>query len=67
MNCDVEWRLVMSGDRSILFDQDGIRLFAGAHNMLKIFRWPSVACQGSLSVSWADVSDMALSQTYLVC
>jgi len=57
----------MFGGRSILFDQDGLRLFAGTHNVLKTFSWPSATCLDSLSISWGDVADMALSQTYLVC
>jgi len=65
--CFVCLRLCSCIGRSILFDQDGVRLFAGAHNVLKVFSWPSPACQQSLSVTWADVSDMALSQPYLVC
>ena len=52
--------------RSILFDQDGIRLFAGAHNVLKVFSWPLATCLESLPVSWASVADLALTHTYLV-
>jgi len=59
--------MLLFADRSVLFDQDGIRLFAGAHNVLKIFSRPSTSAYlDSVSVNWGDVADMALSQNYLV-
>jgi len=51
----------------VLFDVDGQRLFAGTHNVLKVFSCPSAACLDSVSVSWGSVVDMARTHTYLVC
>ena len=51
---------------SVLFDVDGLRLFAGCHNVLKVFTWPTNTCVESLPINWGDVADMALTQNFLV-
>jgi len=52
--------------RTVLFDSDGCRLFAGTHNVLKVFGCPSATCLDSVSVSWGGVVDMARTCSYLV-
>ena len=58
--------VVWAGDRTVLFDVDGHRLFVGTHNVLKVFSCPSATCLDSISVSWGSVVDMARTDTYLV-
>ena len=52
--------------RSIFFHPDGLCLYSGGTNKLKVFSWEPGRCLDSLALDWGGVADIAMAQNQLV-
>lgn len=66
------FQLVTSSDgacgavRCISFSGDGECLFAGCHDLLKVYGWEPFRCYDTISTGWGRVADLAVAQTQLI-
>lgn len=49
------------------FHPDGLCLFSGGKDLLKVYGWEPSECHDSIPISWGDVADITLTQNQLVC
>ena len=52
--------------RTTLFHPDGLCLYSGGQDMLKVFGWEPLRCFDALNVGWGKVSAMAIAEKQLV-
>ena len=52
--------------RCITFHPEGLALFSGAQDSMRVYGWEPVRCYDSFSLSWGKVADMAISSSQLV-
>ena len=57
---------VLFSFRSIFFHPDGLCLYSGAVDMMKVYSWEPAACHDSVALGWSKVADMAVAQNQLV-
>ena len=48
------------------FHPDGLCLYSGAVDMMKVYSWEPAACHDSVALGWSKVADMAVAQDQLV-
>ena len=52
--------------RCIFYHPEGLCLYSGANNQLKVYGWEPSRCYDSLVLDWGMVSDIAMAQNQLV-
>ena len=52
--------------RCIAFHPDGMCLYSGSKDVLKVYGWEPIECYDTVPVAWGDVCDMSISNTQLV-
>ena len=52
--------------RCIFYHPDGLCLYSGAVDMMKVYSWEPAACHDSVALGWSKVADMAIAQNQLV-
>ena len=49
------------------FHPDGLCIYCGCENQLKVYGWEPAKCFDTLTTGWSRVSDIAIAQKQLVC
>jgi len=52
--------------RSLTFHPEGLCLYCGCENQLKVYGWEPTKCFDTLTTGWSRVSDIAIAQKQLV-
>ena len=52
--------------RTIFFHPDGLCLYSGAVDMMKVYSWEPFQCHDSVALGWSKVADVAIAQNQLV-
>ena len=57
---------VCACSRCILFHPDGMCLYSGSKDMIKVYHWEPLELYDTVPVPWGEVCDMSISNTQLV-
>lgn len=50
----------------MMYHPDGVCLFSGGKDLLKVYGWEPPECFDSVPISWGDVAHITLAQNQLV-
>ncbi|KAK3580317.1 hypothetical protein CHS0354_003552 [Potamilus streckersoni] len=52
--------------RCLYFHPDGMCIFGGSSNLMKVYGWEPVVCQDSVPIGWGEVAEIASGQNQII-